>query len=53
MMNMMQLESHDGIEWEDEMVQMNKMHTSNMVDWNIIEKSTGKKNMNIDWEFKQ
>ena len=57
MMNMwgmlMEWESHGGIEWEDEMWMMNKMHTSKQVDWDIIEKSTGKKNMDINWEFQK
>jgi FtsP/CotA-like multicopper oxidase with cupredoxin domain len=51
MMNMPESESHDGIEWEDEMVMMNKMHTSDMVEWNIVETSTGKKDMDINWSF--
>ncbi len=52
-MNMMgEEDEHDGIEWEDTMVQMNKIHTSAMLDWKIIEPSTGKSNMDISWNFK-
>jgi len=50
---MMEGESHGGIEWEDEMGMMNKMHNSNQVDWKITDKITGKENMNINWNFNQ
>jgi len=52
-MNMMwEDDDHGWIEWEDNMVQMNKMHTSGMLDWKIIEPSTWKSNMDINWNFK-
>jgi len=50
---MMQGESHGGIEWEDSMGMMNEMHTSDQVQWNIIEDSTGKQNMDINWSFQK
>lgn len=48
---MMHGDSHDGIEWEDEMGRMNEIHTSDHVTWNIIDRQTGKENMEIDWNF--
>lgn len=50
---MIEEESHDGIEWEDSMNTMNKRHTSEQVDWDIVEEVTGKKNMDINWTFKK
>lgn len=40
------------IEWEDSMVSMNKNSSSNIMEWKIIEDSTKKENMNINWQFK-
>ena len=43
-----------GIEWEDaDMQTMNQMSDVDMVDWNIIDQDTGKRNMDIDWAFKK
>ena len=43
-----------GIEWEDsDMQMMNQMSNVDMVDWNIVDQDTGKKNMDIDWTFKR
>ena len=43
-----------GIEWEDsDMQMMNQMSNVDMVDWNIVDQDTGKKNMDIDWTFKK
>ncbi|MHB1086560.1 MAG: multicopper oxidase family protein [Minisyncoccota bacterium] len=43
-----------GIEWEDaDMQMMNQMSNVDMVDWNIVDQDTGKKNMDIDWAFKR
>ncbi|MBY0539426.1 multicopper oxidase family protein [Patescibacteria group bacterium] len=43
-----------GIEWEDsDMQMMNQMSNTDMVDWNIVDQDTGKKNMDIDWAFKR
>ena len=43
----------DGIEWEEsDMQMMNKMSNKTMTDWKIVDETTGKVNMNIDWKFK-
>jgi hypothetical protein len=34
------------------MANMNKSSSSNMMEWKIIEDSTKKENMDIDWKFK-
>ncbi len=41
------------IEWEDEDKMMNSMSNTDTVKWNIVDDSTGKKNMDIDWKFKK
>lgn len=52
MMGMMGNMGHgDPIEWEDNMPGMNKNSNSVNMEWKIIEDSTGKENMNIDWTF--
>lgn len=40
------------VEWEDTMWAMNKNSSSNWMEWKMIEDSTKKENMNIDWKFK-
>ena len=43
-----------GIEWEyADMQMMNEMSDTDMVEWNIVDQDTGKKNMDIDWAFKE
>ncbi len=49
---MTQETSTDGIEWEDKMSSMSSM-MANSAQWEIIDQATGKKNMDIDWQFKQ
>lgn len=49
---MMQETSTDGIEWEDTMISMNSM-MSDMAQWEIVDEASGKKNMDIHWQFKQ
>lgn len=45
--------SADGIEWEDtDMAMMNEMATKDMTKWKIVDKATGKSNMDIKWDFK-
>lgn len=39
------------IEWEDTMGMMNSMSTSKNMTWKIVDKQTGKENMDIDWNF--
>lgn len=44
--------SVDGIEWEDSSSAMNASSDTSMVDWDMIDTATGKKNMDIDdWNF--
>ena len=44
--------SSSSIEWEDPMESMNFSSSSKDLSWEIFEKSTGKKNMEINWKFK-
>ncbi len=46
---MMNEELHDGIEWEDNM--MNANMPGDMLKWEMVDEETGKKNMDILWEF--
>lgn len=44
--------SENGIEWEDTSSTMNASSDTTMVDWDMIDTATGKKNMDIDdWIF--
>lgn len=49
---MMPNTSADGIEWEDTMSSMNSM-MAGMTQWEIVDEASGKKNMDIHWQFKQ
>jgi FtsP/CotA-like multicopper oxidase with cupredoxin domain len=42
----------DGIEWEDDMVEMNRMTTPANMRWKIIDRATGAENQEIDWRFR-
>ena len=42
----------DGIEWEDGMVEINRMTTSANMRWKLIDSETGKANRDIAWKFK-
>ncbi len=42
----------DGIEWEDDMVAVNRMTTPANMRWKIIDRETGDENAAIDWQFK-
>jgi FtsP/CotA-like multicopper oxidase with cupredoxin domain len=49
-------EAHDhaaagGIEWEDDMVEINRLTTPSNVRWKLIDKATGAENATIDWRF--
>ncbi|MEI8025034.1 MAG: multicopper oxidase family protein [Pseudomonadota bacterium] len=44
--------SAPAIEWDDPMESMNYESTSKDIFWKIIDKSSGKTNMDIDWKFK-
>jgi FtsP/CotA-like multicopper oxidase with cupredoxin domain len=41
----------DGIEWEDDMVEMNRMTTPANMRWKIVDRATGAENQEIDWQF--
>jgi FtsP/CotA-like multicopper oxidase with cupredoxin domain len=42
-----------GIEWEDDMAAMNAASDADSVQWHIVDRDTGKKDMAIDWVFKK
>jgi FtsP/CotA-like multicopper oxidase with cupredoxin domain len=41
-----------GIEWEDDMVDVNRMTTPANMRWKIIDRDTGAENAAIDWRFR-
>ncbi|MGH3032548.1 MAG: multicopper oxidase domain-containing protein, partial [Gaiellaceae bacterium] len=41
-----------GIEWEDDMVDVNRMTTPANMRWNLVDRATGSVNHEIDWEFR-
>ncbi|MGH2386220.1 MAG: multicopper oxidase domain-containing protein, partial [Candidatus Limnocylindria bacterium] len=50
-------EGHDhgaagGIEWEDDMVDVNRMTTPANMRWKLIDRETGAENAAIDWRFR-
>jgi FtsP/CotA-like multicopper oxidase with cupredoxin domain len=47
--------AHDtaqGIEWEDDMVAVNRMTTPANMRWKLVDKETGAENAQIDWTFR-
>ena len=52
MPNSQMVASGDPIEWEENNTAMNTMSNSEMMKWVILDEDTGKKNMDIDWNFK-
>jgi FtsP/CotA-like multicopper oxidase with cupredoxin domain len=47
--------SHDaaqGIEWEDDMVEVNRMTTPANTRWKLVDRDTGAENARIDWRFR-
>ena len=42
----------DGIEWEDDMVEVNRMTTPANMRWKLIDRETGAQNAAIDWQFR-
>ena len=42
----------DGIEWEDDMVEVNRMTTPANMRWKLIDRDTGAENASIDWRFR-
>ena len=41
----------DGIEWEDDMVEVNKLSTPANMRWNLVDGATGAENQAIEWQF--
>jgi FtsP/CotA-like multicopper oxidase with cupredoxin domain len=44
--------SAQGIEWEDDMVEVNRMTTPANMRWKLVDRDTGAENAQIDWTFK-
>jgi FtsP/CotA-like multicopper oxidase with cupredoxin domain len=42
----------EGIEWEDDMVDVNRMTTPANMRWNLVDRETGAVNHAIDWQFR-
>jgi FtsP/CotA-like multicopper oxidase with cupredoxin domain len=45
-------EAAQGIEWEDDMVEVNRMTTAANMRWKLIDRETGAENAAIDWRFR-
>jgi FtsP/CotA-like multicopper oxidase with cupredoxin domain len=41
----------DGIEWEDDMVEVNRLTTTANVRWKLVDRTTGAVDSAIDWHF--
>jgi FtsP/CotA-like multicopper oxidase with cupredoxin domain len=41
----------DGIEWEDLMPEVNRTTTPENMRWKLVDRDTGKENVDIDWSF--
>ena len=41
-----------GIEWEDDMVEVNRMTTPANMRWKLVDRDTGDENARIDWTFR-
>ncbi|WP_165556010.1 multicopper oxidase family protein [Kribbella pittospori] len=44
-------EATGGIEWEDDMVEVNRITTPANMRWKLVDRSTGEENHAIDWHF--
>lgn len=42
----------DGIEWEDDMVEVNRQTTSANTRWKLVDRTTGDEGHAIDWQFR-
>ena len=42
----------EGIEWEDDMVEVNRMTTPANMRWILLDRDTGERNHGIDWRFR-
>ena len=45
-------EAAQGIEWEDDMVEVNRMTTPANTRWKLVDRETGAENAGIDWRFR-
>ena len=45
-------EHADAIEWEDDMVEVNRLTTPANMRWKLIDRDTGRENAEIDWHFR-
>jgi FtsP/CotA-like multicopper oxidase with cupredoxin domain len=45
-------ESAQGIEWEDDMVEVNRMTTPANMRWKLVDRETAAENAQIDWTFR-
>ena len=45
-------ESAQGIEWEDDMVEINRQTTPSNMRWKLVDRDTGAENAAIDWRFR-
>lgn len=45
--------SSDGIEWNDTNSMMNEMSNTDSIKWKIVDRDTGRENMDIDWLLKK
>jgi FtsP/CotA-like multicopper oxidase with cupredoxin domain len=45
-------ETAQGIEWEDDMVEVNRMTTPANMRWKLVDRGTGAENAQIDWTFR-
>jgi FtsP/CotA-like multicopper oxidase with cupredoxin domain len=44
--------SGQGIEWEDDMVEVNRLTTPETMRWKLVDRETGAENAAIDWAFR-
>ena len=45
-------EAAQGIEWEDDMVEVNRTTTPSNMRWKLVDRDTGAENAQIDWTFR-
>ena len=45
-------ETPQGIEWEDDMLEVNRMTTPANMRWKLVDRETGAENAAIDWHFR-
>ena len=41
----------DGIEWEDEMAEMNRATTTETIRWKLLDRTAGRDGLPVDWHF--